>query len=252
MPDDVLAVLHRAHGAVAEALADLQDWQRPGTRRNQYACDLAADDAAFRVLDEAGFGVVSEERASHRLDRDVVVVVDPVDGTANAVRGIPYYATSLCAVDAEGMAAALVVNLATGTTFEAERGQGARCDGEAIRPAVCESLAEATIALSGSPRTTTPWRHMRAFGATALELCDLARGLLDAYINTDEGHVAPWDYLGALLVCQEAGAVAGEGRGQPLVTLDDAERRSPMAAASPALLDEAMAYAWPGASASTV
>lgn len=246
MPDRVVAVLEQTHQAVAARLAQLRSWGAPGSRDDQYACDVAADTAAFAVLDRAGFGIVSEERPAHGLDRDIVVVVDPVDGTANAVRGIPYYAVSLCAVDREGPLAALVVNLATGMRFDAVRGGGARCDGTPLRTSGCTALARATVALCGMPRSTQrPWRHMRAFGATALELCDVARGALDAYINTDDDVVAPWDYLGGLLVCSEAGAAVAEARGRPLTTLEPGARRIPLVAATPTLLVEVSRYACP-------
>ena len=244
MHDDVVAVLDQAAAAVAHALDDLTDWDTRGTRDDQYACDLAADAAAFDVLDAAGFGVVSEERAAHGVDRDIVVVLDPVDGTANAIRGIPHYATSLCAIDSEGLLAALVVNLATGTRYAAVRGHGATCDGAPLQTSGCGSIADATVALCGMPRgPNRPWRHMRAFGATALELCDVARGALDAYINTDDDVVAPWDYLGGLLLCLEAGASAGEGRGRPLVSIDPTQRRIPLVAATTPLLADVMRYA---------
>ena len=246
MPDRVVAVLEQTHQAVATRLAQLSAWGAPGGRDDQYACDVAADAAAFAVLDRAGFGIVSEERPAHGLGRDIVVVVDPVDGTANAVRGIPYYAVSLCAVDRDGPLAALVVNLATGTRFDAVRGGGARCDGVPLRTSGCTTLSRATVALCGMPRTAQrPWRHMRAFGATALELCDVARGALDAYINTDDDVVAPWDYLGGLLVCSEAGAAVAEARGRPLTTLEPRQRRIPLVAATPALLGEVSRYACP-------
>ena len=130
MDDDrLLEVLHDTAPAVADALGDLGDWGLAGTRHGQYRSDLAADAAALAVLDEAGLGVMSEESGSTRVDREIVVVIDPVDGSTNASRGIPWYATSLCAVDAAGPRAAVVVNQATGVRFEAVRGGGARRDG---------------------------------------------------------------------------------------------------------------------------
>lgn len=248
MPDDVVGVLDDACRAVSAALQRQTRWDTPGRRPDQYACDLAADEAAFGVLDAAGFGVVSEERAASGLDRDIVVVLDPVDGTANALRGIPYYATSLCAVDEQGMLAALVVNLATGTRFEARRDAGASCDGRRLQVSDCSSLHEATIALCGFPRPARPWQHMRAFGATALELCDVAAGRLDAYVNTDNDAIMPWDYLGGLLICLEAGASATDRAGRSLLALDPVKGRAPLVAATAALLDQALAYAWPDAS----
>lgn len=80
----------------------------------------------------AGVGIVSEESGLHEPERDLVVVIDPVDGSTNCSRGIPWYACSLAAVDAEGVVAAMVTNLASGVTYRAVRGEGATRDGEAI------------------------------------------------------------------------------------------------------------------------
>jgi len=126
--DDVtlLEVLHATATAIADALGDLDDWGLAGTKVDQYRHDLAADAAALAVLDDAGVSVLSEESGVRGADKDLVVVIDPVDGSTNASRGVPWFATSLCAVDADGPRAALVVNQASGTRFEAVRGGGAR------------------------------------------------------------------------------------------------------------------------------
>src|SRR3990170_2309698 len=103
MRDDVLlGALHDAATAVRDALDQLEDWGIADTTPGQYLSDLAADEAALEVLDRAGLGVMSEESGLHHRDRDVVVVIDPLDGSTNASRGLPWYATSLCAVDGEG------------------------------------------------------------------------------------------------------------------------------------------------------
>ena len=150
---DLLSVLQQAAGAVADALGDLDDWGLAGTRDGQYRSDLAADTAALKVLHGAGLGVLSEESGLTHGDRPVVVVLAPVDGSTNASRGIPWFATSLCAVDDDGPRAAVVVNQASGVRFEASRGGGARKDGRSIRPSSCRTLGEAIVGFSGYPRT---------------------------------------------------------------------------------------------------
>jgi fructose-1,6-bisphosphatase/inositol monophosphatase family enzyme len=57
--------------------------------------------------------------------------------------------------------------------------------------------------------------------------------------------LAPWDYLGALLVCREAGAVVGELGGRELVTRDPDARLAVIAAATPGLFTELEAAARP-------
>ena len=237
MDDDrLLEVLDDTARAVADALKDLNDWGLAGTRRGQYRSDLAADAAALAVLDKAELGVMSEESGPHAMDRDVVVVIDPVDGSTNASRGIPWFATSLCALDAAGPRVALVVNQATGERFDAIRGRGAHRDGTAIRPSGCEVLSDAIVGFSGYPPRYLGWSQYRSLGAAALDLCAVADGVLDGYTTVGGSRLGSWDYLGGMLICLEAGAAMGELRGEDLVTLDHVARRAPVAAATPSLL----------------
>jgi fructose-1,6-bisphosphatase/inositol monophosphatase family enzyme len=237
----LLEVLHEAATAVRSALDQLADWGEAGTRAGQYRSDLAADAAALAVVDRAGLGALSEESGVHRGDREVVVVLDPVDGSTNASRGLPWYATSLCAVDADGARAALVVDQASGTRFEAVRGGGARADGQPLRPTSCTQLADAVIGLSGYPPRWFGWKQFRALGAVALDLCAVAQGRLDAYVDCSPSAHGPWDYLGGMLVCREAGASVVDAFDRQLVSLEHAFRATPVAAATPALLDECTA-----------
>ncbi len=233
----LLEVLHAAATAVSVALGDLTDWGLAGAREGQYRSDLVADAAVLAVLDEAGLGVMSEESGSHRVDREVVVVVDPVDGSTNASRRIPWYATSLCAVDAKGPRVAVVVNQASGVRFEAVRGAGARRDGAPIRPSGCEALGEAIIGFSGYPSRYLGWSQYRCLGAAALDLCAVAEGVLDGYTAIGGSQLGSWDYLGGMLICTEAGAMMGESQGRELVTLEHGDRRTPIAASTSALLE---------------
>ena len=233
----LLEVLHATADAVHAALAKVEDWAPATERPTQYAIDLVADAAALDVVVGAGLGALSEESGRHHPDRDLTVVLDPVDGSTNASRRIPWYATSLCAVDADGPRAALVVNQATGERFEAVRGGGARLDGAAIRASGCTDLGQAIVGLCAYDVPRLGWRQHRSFGAAALDLCAVAAGWLDAYVDATPGILGPWDYLGGMLVCTEAGAVVAEADGRPLVHLEHGERRAPVAAATPELLD---------------
>ncbi len=235
--DSLLEVLHASASAVTGALAGLTDWGLAGTRDWQYRSDLVADAAAVEVLVGAGLGVMSEESGAQGLDRPVVAVIDPVDGSTNAARRLPWYATSLCAVDQEGPRVAVVVNQASGVRFEAVRGGGARKDGEPIGPSGCESLGEAIVGFSGYPPRYLGWSQYRSLGAAALDLCAVAEGVLDGYAAVGGSQLGSWDYLGAMLVCTEAGAVLAETAGRDLVTLDHVARRTPVAASTPPLLE---------------
>lgn len=245
--DAVRDLLSDAARAVGEALGAHRAAVAPaGMRRRtdrpgQYRLDLVADAAALAVLDAAEVGVLSEESGLSRPDAALVVVVDPVDGSTNASRGIPWYGCSLCAVDAEGPWVALVVNLATGTRWDATRGEGARRDGEPIHAADTRSIAEALVVLNGHPPAHFGWRQYRALGATALDICAVADGSVDATIDCTRDALGPWDYMGAGLVLSEAGGQMIDALGRDLVALDPTARRSPVSACTPELLEQALA-----------
>lgn len=238
--DSLLELLHDTATAVRGALDGVSDWGLAGTREGQHQSDIVADEAALGVLGSGRVGVLSEESGGHDLDRDVVVVVDPLDGSTNAFHGIPWFATSLCAVDRDGPLAAVVVNQASGVRFEAVRGGGARCDGAVITPTNAVRLDDAIVAVSGYPDHHLGWRQFRALGASALDICAVAAGVIDAFIDCTPGQHGPWDYLGGLLVCREAGAVIADGNGAELLTLDWEARRRPVAAATTTLLESVL------------
>jgi len=234
--DELLALCHRVADAVPEALASVADWT-PGTPRpGQYAIDLVADRAVLAILEETGVGVLSEESGRHRPDAALTAVVDPVDGSTNAAHGVPWYATSIGIVDGEGPRAAVVANLASGVRYSAVRGRGAWRDGRPIAPSGCGDLRRAIVGLSGYPRRHLGWAQFRAFGAAALDLCAVADGTLDAFTVGGQAHLAPWDYLGALLVCREAGAFVADLDDAELVAVDVDARRAVVAAATGNLL----------------
>ena len=237
----IVEVLYAAAAAVRTSLDVLDDWGLAGTRPGQYHSDLAADAAALEVLDAAGLGALSEESGIHHGDRDVMVVMDPVDGSTNASRALPWFASSFCAVDAEGALAAVVVNQSTGQRFDAVRGGGARRDGEPIRPSRCVTLDTSVVGISGYPDHHLGWRQFRALGAAALDLCAVAAGTLDAYIDCTTDRHGPWDYMGGALVCAEAGAAVADLQGRDLVVREHAGRRTVLAAATPELLDQVIA-----------
>lgn len=239
--DHLLATLHDAASAAVAATERSGDFALVDAARGQHVADVAADGAAVAVLVGAGLGVLSEESGRHHPDRPVCAVLDPLDGSTNASRGLPWFATSICAVDAEGPLAAVVVDQVSGARHEATRGGGARRDGTSITPTTVTGMAEAMVGLSGLPPHWLGWRQYRALGAVALDLCAVADGRLDAYVDCSPSAHGAWDYLGGLLICREAGAVVDDAGGRDLVVLDHAARRTPVAAATPALLAEALA-----------
>ncbi len=229
---DAAAAVHEAVAAIA-APAMRERTARPG----QYALDLVADAAACAVLEQAPVRIVSEESGVHeKLGTTITVVVDPVDGSTNCARGIAYWATSLCALDDDGPLAALVVNQAAGLHTAAVRGKGATRNGVSLRASAVTRMEDAVMGLGGLPRSFLGWKQSRALGCCSLLLCEVAAGGLDAYLDPGPYH-APWDYLGGLLACTEAGAIVRDARGEELVTEETGARRQLIAAGTVELVN---------------
>ena len=241
--DAILGVLHAAADAVREVLDANTDWSLSGERATQYAVDLRADAAALSVLHAAGCAVMSEESGLTQPaggGGGLTVVLDPLDGSTNASRRVPWYATALCAVDERGMRASVVANQAVGNDrWWASLGGGAFRNGTPVRTSGCASMSAAVVGVSGLPRERPGWAQFRALGAAALDICLVASGSLDAWIDFNR-HGA-WDYLASLLVLREAGGADVELEGRDPVALGHADRRTVLVAATPSLLDAVLA-----------
>lgn len=235
----VLEVFDAVARAISATLANVRDWGESGVRPGQYRADVLADNTALPILRAAGFGIVSEESGVESPHADVIVCLDPLDGSTNASRGIPHFATSMCAVDADGPWVAMVVHQAIPKRWWAVRGDGAHgMDGRLERTAV-PSWPDALVAISGPPPKNPGWGQFRAFGASAIDLCLVAEGRVDAFIDMSPSSHGVWDYAAATLICRESGIEVCDAEGRDLIVLDHHARRTPVAA-SPKLLPEAM------------
>ena len=162
-------------------------------------------------------GFLGEEGASSGSDSGVQWVVDPIDGTVNFLYGIPHYAVSIAASVAGDPVAGVVVNVASGETFTATRGGGAYVDGTRLEvPTEDKPLSQRlgatgfnyvadvkvaqTAAVSAMLHEV---RDIRRFGAAALDLCAVAAGRVDGFV--EEG-LNDWDMAAGGLVATEAGA----------------------------------------------
>lgn len=163
-----------------------------------------------------GDGFLGEEADGVASDSGVTWVVDPIDGTVNFVYGLPAYAVSIAARTEAGVVAGAVVNAATGEVFAASAGGGATRDGRELRVREVTGREHWLVATgfgyveqlrAAQARAVSQMlplvRDIRRIGACALDLCGIASGALDAYV--EEG-VNPWDYAAGGLIAEEAGA----------------------------------------------
>ena len=164
------------------------------------------------------------------------VIMDAIDGTTNAVRGIPFYCCSLAYATDFSLSTitdAAIIDLARGDLYSASRGKGSFLNGKRIA-AKKESPPDPTIGINVSgvkPSVVERLApiianadHTRQFGANALEMCFLARGLLDAYVDL-RGKIRPTDIAAGYLIAKEAGAKVYSDDGSDLESDLDVKTR---------------------------
>ena len=237
-PGPLLEVFGDVCESITRVLAPITGTDRRArtAKPGQYAIDLVADEAALAIFHRHDLMVVSEESgvSGHR-EAAVTVVLDPVDGSSNAARDLPYWATSICALDADGPLVAMVVNHATCSVTTAVRGGGAFRDDVQMHASTATRVEDSFVAISTFPNRMLGWKQFRAMGSCALALCDVAFGAFDGYFDGGSVH-APWDYLGGYLVCLEAGAHVVDVDERPLAVADPDAKRHLVAAGTSELL----------------
>ncbi|KRF06949.1 hypothetical protein ASG88_18645 [Nocardioides sp. Soil777] len=161
--------------------------------------------------------ILGEEGDDHPGTSGVRWVVDPIDGTVNYLYGLPDCAVSIAAEVGDEVVAGVVVTIPTGVEYAAARGHGATRDGVPISVRPAPPLAEMLVLTGFGYRTEVrahqvasvarllpQVRDVRRMGSCSLDLCHVADGSGDAYV--EEGP-ARWDWAAASLVATEAGAV---------------------------------------------
>jgi len=211
--------------------------------------DLVAEEAAVTHLEESGFQgtLVSEELGRRQFGSEPfpIIVLDPVDGTTNAVRGINFYSISMAASMGPRLSdvfEGVVMELPTRRTFAGKKGKGATLDGARITvpspPPLKDSLIGVDLNVQGS-RTKLDEilplilraKHIRNMGSAALELCLVASGGLDLYVD-NRRLLRVTDIAASCLILKEAGALILDMEGNPLdCSLDLSERISLVAGA---------------------
>jgi myo-inositol-1(or 4)-monophosphatase len=95
--------------------------------------------------------------------------------------------------------------------------------------------------LSGLPPKWLGWNQFRALGACALDLCAVADGVLDAYVDASRDAHGVWDYAGGMLIVQEAGGFIADAFDRDLITRNPLDRRTPVAGNSEIVGKQAIA-----------
>jgi len=194
--------------------------------------DKVAEDALVSFLSEkdVSFILVSEELGIKIFgdNPEGYVVVDPVDGSENAVRGIPVFSISLAFAFENSLrkvSVAVVQEAVGGDLFTAIKGKGAYFNNEKIRSTNKTNLDELLVGfdLSGVnslyvksvEKAIAGVRRVRHLGSNAYEMCLVAKGVYDAFVDL-RGKLRVTDVAAATLIVEEAGGVVVNKHGIPL------------------------------------
>ena len=206
--------------AVGEAIV-VEDTAIVTRKRGRANFATAADHAAEKAVIERlhahdpEIPVLSEESARRELAKaERLWVVDPIDGTLNFSRGLPFYCVVIAYVEDGRSRAAAVHAPRTRETFSAAHGTGATRNGVPIHVSTVARLAEAFAVASlrfGATKKkddrfvvlNSTCARLRVFGSAGLEMCYVAMGRLDLFVHEA---LSPWDVAAPALVAREAGA----------------------------------------------
>ncbi|GAA4428224.1 inositol monophosphatase family protein [Actinokineospora soli] len=195
---------------------------RPGVKDNPFDwvtdTDRTLERHTRRVLtaEFPGIPVIGEEFGGTADGAEFHWVVDPVDGTANYVAGMPWCAYSLALVDADGPVVGVVADPYRGQIYAAARGRGARANGQRVALTDRTEIAGAIVCTELAPGGAWPGMGafieqaasahagVRVLGSAALTIAQVALGHAAAAVLHS---YHSWDVAGALALALESGAV---------------------------------------------
>ncbi len=202
--------------------------------------DMVAEERVIEILEDMNRPVtlISEEIGEFKIGEEpseAVFVVDPLDGTSNAIKNIPAYGISIAVADPKTISKpanskqdltkltindiqiGFVKNFATNDIYSAQKGMGAWLNGNRIQPSEKTDLSKSSIGayiyraeMSKIDRLCKTVRSMRILGSVAIEICYVADGTYDAFVDV-RGNLRIVDISAAKLIVEESrGCVTGE------------------------------------------
>ena len=267
---DILAILKEACKQVYDQTRGLVGTRQGNEKLGRGAggdisrrIDIVAEAAVMEIVKKHNFNptIVGEESGTIDGEDDGYLVMDAIDGTTNASRAIPFYCCSLAYatnVKLSSVVVAAIIDLSRGDLYHASDQRGAFMNktqmqvSKSFEFAGSNNLDDILVGLNlsgassgnmmGLLRVISNANHIRHFGANALELCYLARGLIDAYIDI-RGKIRTTDLAAAYLIVKEAGGKLYSTDGLKLDSvLDNKARISFVAVSNDEIFSRLAAY----------
>jgi myo-inositol-1(or 4)-monophosphatase len=225
--DTAIEAARAAGQEILKRLAQERDVHSKGFRNIVTDADLASQQILVAII-RSRFpyhGILSEEGLALGSEADTLWVLDPVDGTTNYSRRFPCFAISIGVVRGGAPVAGVVYDPSREHLFCVERGAGATLNGEPLHVSETTDLIHSIVGLDLArdplPRAdvmatmaacSVSIRTFRSFGSSALALCYVAAGWMDAYFHFS---LSPWDCAAGGLAVLEAGGMVTGSDGTP-------------------------------------
>jgi myo-inositol-1(or 4)-monophosphatase len=199
--------------------------------------DLVAENRVLEILEdvERPLIMVSEEIGEVKIGdgpSEIMIVVDPLDGTSNAVKNIPAYGISLAVApflsDLKGpltiqdVQIGVVKNFATGDVYSAIKNKGALMNNEKLMASSKQDLSQSSLGayvyrmdMGKIEKLCKTVRRMRILGSIAIELCYVAKGTYDAFVDISD-NLRVIDISAAKVILEESGGMLTDQYGLPL------------------------------------
>lgn len=197
--------------------------------------DEVAEEKVIEILKSTGKSVtlISEEIGELKIGNkrsEVIFVIDPLDGTVNALKNIPVYGISIAIADASikpleeltlgDIEMGFVKNLANCNLYEAFKDNGVYLNDKYVSPSIQDNLADSSIGayILGDNRISklsNTVRRIRLLGSVAIELCYVADGTYDAFLDI-RGNVRIIDIAASKLIIEESGGIITDENGKNL------------------------------------
>ena len=180
------------------------------------SCEKMVVSRLREILPEAGF--ITEEKMVEQVDEQSAYfwVVDPLDGTTNFIHDLAPYCVAIALRSRAEILLGVVYEVTRGELYSAAKGQGAFLNGRPIHVSNQSDLDQALVMI-GYPYNADGWRpfclnltgllyghcaSIRSNGSAEAELCYLASGKIDVYV---ESFIQPWDVAAGACILLEAG-----------------------------------------------
>lgn len=212
-------IIRKAYGLVKET-------KRKGLNDYVTATDIKAEKIVVDILKQTGYSILGEESGTTDNQTSKKWIIDPIDGTTNFIRGIPFFALSIALLeDDKNLVLGVVYDPIADECYSAERNEGTFLNGEKIHVSNRSDFDGSLILIEHNKSEQGKRDYLDAStnlilnkavllrqGSTALMLCYLARGSAEAFLSSGD---ELYDFAGGLLIAKEAGAIISDWKGQP-------------------------------------